>query len=88
MKHEEIREFLKEYVFQKLKAQERDLPAEFSDDCDLLLSGLIDSMGVLEVVTALGEYCGADIDFEALDADQMTIVGPLCRFVSAQSAVR
>jgi hypothetical protein len=36
-------------------------------------------MGVLR------EFSGSDIDFEILDTEEMTIVGPLCRFVSQQT---
>ena len=83
---QEVRAFIEDFVMQRLKAQERELPTAFSDECDLLLSGLIDSLGILELITALGNYCGQNIDFEDLDPNEMTIVGPLCRFVSAQSA--
>jgi acyl carrier protein len=81
---EEIRIFLRNYVCRILKAQGRELPGEFSDDCDLLLSGLIDSLGLLELTTAIGDYCGREIDFEALDPEQMTVVGPLSKFISDQ----
>jgi acyl carrier protein len=85
--YDEVMEFLKNYLLQKLKAQDRELPANFSAECDLLLSGVIDSLGILEMAIALSSYCGKEIDFEAIDPDQITIVGPLCRFVSEQSAV-
>jgi len=85
---EDIGGFLREYLLQKLKAQGRDLPADYGDDCDLLLTGLIDSLGILELTVAINDYCGFEIDFEALDPEQMTIVGPLCRFVSLQTSER
>src|SRR5437762_982190 len=50
------------------------------DSCDLLLSGVIDSLGLVELMTALQERCGREIDFDALDPEQMTKVGPLCDF--------
>ena len=84
--YEEAHEFLEDFLLQKLTAQGRNTPTELPEECDLLLSGLIDSLGILELLTALSHYCGREIDFEALDPDQMTIVGPLCRFVSAQNA--
>jgi acyl carrier protein len=82
---EDVRRFLGDYVRRNMRAQGRDLPVEFSEDCDLLLSGLIDSLGLLELTTAISAYCEGEIDFEALDPEQMTIVGPLCRFVSEQT---
>ena len=81
--YKEAHEYLHTFLSQKLGSQGRKLPADLPDECDLLLSGLIDSLGVLELLTGLSQYCGREIDFEALDPDQMTIVGPLCRFVSS-----
>ena len=81
---DDVRLFLMNYLARKLKDQGRDLPLDFSDDCDLYLSGYIDSLGLLELLTAIQQYIGREIDFEALDPEQMTIVGPLCRFVSRQ----
>jgi len=82
---EEVRKFIEQFVEKKLNAEGRELPVPLSDDCDLLLTGVVDSFGILELMTALSDFCGQDIDFEQLDPDQMTIIEPLCRFVSAQS---
>ena len=80
----ELRDFLNIYLSEKLEAQGRNFPEGFGDTCDLLLSGVIDSLGLMELMTALQEHCGREIDFDALDPEQMTIVGPLCDFVSDQ----
>ena len=81
----EIQVFLRKYLTEKLRSQGRDLPTDFSDDSDILLMGLVDSLDLLELLTALRECCGREIDFEEMDPEQMTIVGPLCRFISEQS---
>lgn len=83
----EVRGFLETFVAGKLQAQGRPLPDDFSDSSDLLLSGLVDSLGILELVSALSEFAGQEIDFEGLDPEQMTIVGPLCEFVASQCSV-
>ena len=80
----EIRLFLKDYLARKLESKGRGTCEDLPDDCDLLLSGMIDSIGLLELMEALREFSGNDIDFEVLDPEEMTIVGPLCRFVSQQ----
>ncbi len=80
----ELRAFLRNYLTDKLASQGREAPKELADDCDLLLSGMIDSLGLLELMTAFQQHCGCEIDFDALDPEQMTIVGPLCDFVSSQ----
>jgi len=69
-----------------LRGQGREVPADLPDDCDLLLSGYVDSLGLLELMTAIQDYFGREIDFDELDAEQMTIVGPLKRFVAEKLA--
>jgi acyl carrier protein len=83
---EQIRAFLQQYVVEKSQAGGRSLPGELTDDCDLLLSGVIDSLGLLDLMTAIQQHCQREIDFEALDPEQLTVVGPLCRYVSDQLA--
>lgn len=83
---DDVRMFLTGFLREKLAAQGQDLANEFSDDCDLLLSGVIDSLGLLELVTAVNQYYGREIDFEALEPEQMTVIGPLCRYVSEEMA--
>ncbi len=81
---QQVRTFLRDYIAKKFQASGRAPAAELDDSCDLLLSGLVDSMGLLELTAAISTYCGHDIDFESLDPEEMTVVGPLCRFVAAQ----
>jgi acyl carrier protein len=83
---DEIQTFLQEYVAKALREQGREVPATLGDDCDLLLSGFVDSLGLLELMTALQDHFGREIDFDELDAEQMTVVGPLKAFVAAQLA--
>lgn len=83
---EQIRAFLQQYVVEKSQAGGKGLPGELTDDCDLLLSGMIDSLGLLDLMTAIQRHCQREIDFEALDPEQLTVVGPLCRYVSDQLA--
>ena len=51
--------------------------AEIPDDFDLLLSGVIDSFGILEMISSIEEEFQIELDLAALDAEQITIVGPL-----------
>lgn len=82
----DVRTFLAGFIQKRLVVQGQDLTDGLSDDLDLLLSGIIDSVGLLELVTAVNQHYGREIDFEALDAEQMTIVGSLCRHISAEIA--
>ena len=85
---EQIRIFLQQYILEKSRADGKETPGELADDCDLLLSGMIDSLGLLDLMSAIQQHCEREIDFEALDPEQLTIVGPLCRYVSDQLATR
>lgn len=55
------------------------------DDFDLLTEGVIDSFGILEMIGAMEEKFGLEIDFERIDPQDLTVIGPLTRFVESQS---
>lgn len=82
--HTDVRMFLNDYLRKKLGADGHGTFSDLPDDCDLLLSGMIDSIGLLDLMAALQGFAGCEIDFEFLDPEEMTIVGPLCKFVSEE----
>jgi len=45
---------------------------------------VLDSLAFVEMMMAAGEHFAGEIDFESLDPEKMTVVGPLCIFVSEQ----
>ena len=55
--------------------------AEITDNFDLLDGGLIDSLGILELITAIEDHFEIEIDFENLDAEEFTIIGSLCNYI-------
>lgn len=59
---------------------------DVSDDFDLLTEGVIDSFGILEMITGMEEHFGIEIDYEAIDPQDLTVIGPLSRFVEGQVA--
>lgn len=83
---EDVRAYLMSQLDQLVQLDGRELPPGITDDYDLLLSGLLDSLDILELTVALGDFAGRDLDFDALEADQMTVVGPLCDFVAGEVA--
>jgi acyl carrier protein len=60
-------------------------PRAVPDSFDLLTEGVIDSLGIVEVIAALEQRFLAQIDFEELDPEDMTIIGPLSRYVAAKA---
>jgi acyl carrier protein len=73
-----------DHLRQKLEADGRRLPEDLPQDCDLLLTGILNSLGLLQLVAALTAHFDREINFDALDPEQMTIVGPLCNFVAEE----
>jgi acyl carrier protein len=80
----DVRVFLAGFLNHKLKERAQGPLNHLPDDYDLLLSGLLDSLAFVEMITAAGEHFQGRLDFEGLDPEKLTIVGPLCVFVSEQ----
>ena len=58
-------------------------PAEPPDDFDLLLSGVIDSFGIVEMITAIESEFRIQLELAMLDAEDITKIGPLTRYIAA-----
>ena len=56
--------------------------AELPDEFDFLLNGIIDSFGLLEMLSAIEDEFQIKLDLAALDAEQITILGPLAQYVT------
>ena len=64
------------------------IPEKLADDFDFLLKGVIDSFGILEMISAIEKEFEIELDLAALDAEQITILGPLSRYVAEQGYSR
>lgn len=60
-------------------------PSDVPDSFDLLLEGVIDSFGVVEMIMMLEQRFGIDFDFDELAADDLTKVGPVAAYVERKS---
>ena len=60
-------------------------PSGVPDSFDLLLEGVIDSFGVVEMVMMLEQQFGIDFDFDELSADDLTKVGAIADYVERKS---
>src|SRR6185437_5160407 len=52
------------------------------ENFDLFAEGIIDSMGVLNMISDVENEFGVTLDMEKLDAEQLTIVDAFCRYVA------
>lgn len=80
----EVREFVLEY----LKNKDTSLKLEslqIDDSFDFLEIGIIDSMGLLEMISSLEEQFGITVDFEEMDTDEFTILGSFSQYVSTNA---
>lgn len=76
----ELRAFILDQYEQEL-GELGQVPAEVPDDFDLHEAGIIDSFGLVELLAEVQERFGVEVDFELLDPDQLTAIGPLTRFI-------
>jgi acyl carrier protein len=61
-------------------------PRAVGDDFDVLTSGVVDSLGMMELLMAVTDRFGLDADFEGLDPEQLTVLGPLSAHVARAAA--
>jgi acyl carrier protein len=57
-------------------------PVDVPDSFDFLLSGVIDSFGVLEMISSIEDEFRIRLDLAELDAEQITMLGPLSQYVA------
>jgi len=59
---------------------------EVPDDFDLLTTGVIDSLGLMELIVSVNERLGLDVDFEELDPEGLTVLGTFSGYVARASS--
>ena len=76
-----VRGFLLTRYYEPIIAMRLSL-TEIPDDFDLLLSGVIDSFGILEMISAIEAEFQIQLDLSLLDAEDITRIGPLARYTA------
>ena len=79
-----VRAFLLTRYYEPIIAMQLSL-TEIPDDFDLLLSGVIDSFGILEMISAIEGEFRLQLDLALLDAEDITRIGPLARYIADSS---
>ena len=54
-----------------------------ADDSDLVAEGVLDSLGFIKLIAELENRLGIRIEFDGLDPEHVTVLGPLCRHIAA-----
>ena len=84
---ETVREAILDRAAEELAAKGLT-PSDVPDSFDLLLEGVIDSFGVVELIMMLEERFGIAFDFDELPADDLTKIGALSAYVESKSGER
>ncbi|GEM_PF-5230284 len=59
--------------------------SEIDDSYDMVESGIVDSLGFVNLMLAMEKELGLTIDFLTLPTDQVSKFGALCLFLEKQS---
>lgn len=78
----QVREVVIKAVAQSVLLRGRPEP-QIDDDTDLVRDALVDSLGILELLTDLEATFGVTIAFDGQEADTLTRCGSLIAHVSA-----
>ncbi len=81
-------ENIKEFLLKKFEPVLRDQGMgldKVTDDFDFFAEGIVDSVGVLNLISDVEKTFNVKLDMEQMDAEQMTIVGPFCRYAAEHS---
>jgi acyl carrier protein len=63
-------------------------PSSLPDDFDFLSTGVIDSLGLMQLIGAVENEFGIDIDLAALDTEYITLLGPLSRYIAENGVAK
>lgn len=84
---DEVREFIVSHLANSFKENnlvERDI----TDDFDLKDRGIIDSIGYLQLIAAIEEHFGIEIDFDDMNAENLTVIGSMSRYIGERAETR
>ncbi len=81
----EVRAFMIEAITPRLREIGHD-PATTADDLDLLEAGIVDSLGLLELIAEVEDRFSLEIDFEGAEPEELSVLGALSRRVAEQGA--
>jgi acyl carrier protein len=81
-----VRSTLRQYIVENFLYMQPGL--EFGDDDSLLRAGIIDSLGVMELVTFVEETWDVDVDVYGITEATFGSISAIARFLAQQGAGR
>jgi acyl carrier protein len=80
----DVRGFLLAQLEGRIDAAGLDATA-LSDETDLFAAGVIDSLGVVELVALVSDRYAIDDDWEDYDPEDLLVIGPFCKYVAEKA---
>jgi len=84
---EQVRQFLLAKYARAIKQLGLN-PSTVPDDFDFRFREVVDSFGILEMIMSIEKEFQIKLDMAALDAEQITILGPLSRYAAEHGRAR
>ena len=78
---DDVKSFVLNYLLKKAPPGDFDV-MKIDDTFDFLEAGIIDSMGLLEMIEAMEDHFKITVDFEQMDTEKFTILGCFSRYVA------
>jgi acyl carrier protein len=50
--------------------------------------GIIDSIGLINLFGAIGDHFDIEVDFDDMDTEYLTVVGPVCHYIAEHAKKR
>jgi acyl carrier protein len=79
---------VRSFLLERLEPHLRDAgiePATLSDETDLFAVGVIDSLGIVGLVSVVSDRYGIEDDWEDFDPEDLLVIGPFCRYVARRA---
>ena len=76
--HTQVKTYLIDYLKEKYEIEVGD---EDIDDMDLIRSGVLSSLGYIELISSLEEHFKIEIDFDEIDPSEFTTLSGLMHLV-------
>jgi acyl carrier protein len=84
---EDVRRFIISHLGDSFK-ENGVAESSITDDYDLMKTGIIDSIGLIQLISAIEERFNIEVDFEDMDTEYITVIGPVCRYVEERAKSR
>lgn len=81
---DEINKFIISYLTNNLIEKNID-HHDVDENFDFVATGTIDSISLLDMISAMETFFNITVDFEQMNPETFTVIGPFCNYVSAKA---